>query len=42
LSQKRLEAFDEEVVTEIFALAAGLVSEKKLADWIRQRCGKLK
>jgi len=37
-----LEASDEEVVTEIVALAAGLVSEKKLTDWIRQHCGKLK
>jgi death-on-curing protein len=37
-----LEASDEEVVTEIVALAAGLVSEKKLADWIHQHCGKLK
>jgi death-on-curing protein len=36
-----LEASDEEVVTETFALAAGLVSEKELADWIRQHCGKL-
>lgn len=37
-----LEASDEEVVTEMFALAAGLVSETELADWIRQRCVKLK
>jgi death-on-curing protein len=37
-----LEASDEEVVTEIFALAAGGVSEKQLADWVRQHCIKMK
>jgi len=37
-----LEASDEEVVTAIFALADGRVSEKALADWIRQHCVTLK
>jgi len=31
-------ATDAEVVTEILALADGRVSERELADWIRQHC----
>jgi death-on-curing protein len=31
-----LEATDAEVVTEVLALADGRVSEKELADWLRQ------
>jgi prophage maintenance system killer protein len=35
-----LTATDEEVVTEIVALAAGNVSEEALAAWIRERIRK--
>ena len=37
-----LEASDEEVITTVFALADGRVSETALADWIRQHCATLK
>ena len=37
-----LEATDAEVVTEMFALAAGAVSEKQLANWIRGHMAKMK
>jgi death-on-curing protein len=35
-----LEATDAEVVTEMFALAEGRVSEEELADWLRQHGAK--
>ena len=35
-----LEATDAEVIAEMVALADGRVSEKELAEWIRQHSGK--
>lgn len=35
-----LKATDADVVTEMLSLAAGQVSEKQLADWIRKRMTK--
>ena len=40
LNEFELNATDEEVVAEIVALAAGSVSEKQLADWIRTHATK--
>ena len=37
-----LNATDADVVTEMLALAAGDVSEKQLADWIREHIAKRK
>ena len=34
-----LDATDAEVIAEMLALAAGRVSEKELAEWIRQHSG---